>query len=582
VRAVPALDSEPKPGWRLSKPLASTPPWWAFAAVVVLLVGTSARLWIASRQVESPGIDENEVVEQAVAFMGDDHSYHFLKYGPLTMYVLAGIYHVMALLHGSTALDYASRVFFEGSEHYLIARLYVVGWLTVLAVYAFLVFRRQSGPGPALLASSLLAFPVVEVLAPGARIDIPQAAFQGMALLALSEVVRTRQLRHWLIAGACAGLAIATKPLPGLLVIPCFVAAAGFASKPEPDAAPRSLPTRLLATFAGRGLWLAALACIALALLGNPAMLDIQTFVQSQRDAVALHSGNTLHARSNVLSSLSRLQLPLLAAALGSGVLALLRRDARGVLYGLFIVVYLGALWGRASRDYFLVAPAVAACLLIGVGWARLGELAALARFRRWEPYAWAAAAALLIALPAQVAWGRAAKPNGSTLARQWIFEHVPSGSRLFHVGWRPSGPQLITTDEKVEARWGDHFDYGRSQYPFLRKAFHLGFANYMASDKPRYDIRVHDGLPYPRATKRTPRAITDRLLRQAQKDKVSYIILAGYRESSWRELGYPWFADAVFEQEFHKIAIFRVPDPGPVVQTSTPAPPDPSPTPAP
>jgi hypothetical protein len=34
--------------------------WWAVAALVVLLAGTAARLWVASRQVESPGIDENE------------------------------------------------------------------------------------------------------------------------------------------------------------------------------------------------------------------------------------------------------------------------------------------------------------------------------------------------------------------------------------------------------------------------------------------------------------------------------------------------------------------------------------------
>jgi hypothetical protein len=579
VRAVPAHDSEPRPGWRRS---LSAPPGWALAALGLLIVGTALRFWVATRQIETPGIDENEVVEQAVAFMGDDHRFYFLKYGPLTMYALAFIYRGVALLHGTTALDYASRVFLEGSEHYLIARLYVVSWLSVAALYAFWVFRRQSGPGPALLVLSLLAFPVVEVLAPGARIDIPQAAFQGMALLALSEVLRTRRRVHWLVAGACAGLAIATKPLPGLLVIPCFIAAAWFASKPEEGAPPRSLPARLLATFGSPGLWLAALACIACALLGDPAMLDIQTFVQSQREAVTLHSGNALHARANIGDSLAQLRLPLLLAALGAGGLSALRRDARGALYALFILVYLAALWGRASRHYFLVAPAVAVCLLVGVGWARLTELRTSERWQRWARQAWAPAAALFIALPVHTCWARAHKPSASALAREWILEHVPSGTRLFHVGWKPSGPQLVTTDPKVEARWGDHFDYGRSKYPFLRKAFRLGFANYMASDKPRYDIRVHDGLPYSRASKLTPRSITDKLLRQAQQDGISYIILAGYREPTWQALGYKWFSEAVFEQEFPKIAIFRVPAPGPVVQTSAPVTPEPNPTPTP
>jgi hypothetical protein len=40
-----------------------------------------------------------------------------------------------------------------------------------------------------------------------------------------------------------------------------------------------------------------------------------------------------------------------------------------------------------------------------------------------------------------------------------------------------------------------------------------------------------------------------------------------GYREDDVRNLGYRWFDGAVLEQQFDKIAIFRVPDappPGP------------------
>src|SRR5688572_24214947 len=200
--------------------------WWepgsgTYAALVLLLLGAALRFELALRGVEAPLIDENEVVEQSAAFLGGDLSHHFPKYGPLSMYAIAGLYRVAALLHGDSTLEYASRVFFEGSEHYTLARLYGVGWLSVLAAAAFFGLRRPLGPGPALLVCSLLALPLLDVLAPGARIDVPQAAFQGLVLLCLYPVLEApRRFGMWALAGACAGLAIATKPLPGLLVLP--------------------------------------------------------------------------------------------------------------------------------------------------------------------------------------------------------------------------------------------------------------------------------------------------------------------------------------------------------------------------
>lgn len=562
--------------------------WTGLVALAIFVVGTSLRFSIASRHVDSPMIDENEVVEQAVAFMGGDRRFFFLKYGPLTMYVLAGIYHVAALLHGTTALDYASRVFFEGSEHYLIARLYVASWLSILALAAFASFRRHHGPAPALLVLTLLAFPVLEELSQGARIDLPQAAFQGLALLALGEAVSGGRLRYWLLAGTCAGLAIATKPLPGFLLGPCFIVASWFAARLRPDGTHRGWAARLGATLGSRGMWLAALAVAACAALGNPSMLDLQRFITTQRQAVELHSGNALQARTGLWTIWHGLGLEFIIALGASALLVLVTRDPRAILPALFIAVYLAAVYGRAARTYFMVAPAAAGCLLIGHGWVAARELGARWRRRHaqppagggdlswrragWARWGWAPAAALIAYGPAMTSWMRAERPNLGAEARRWIHENIPSMTRIFFVGWRPAGPQLVASNEKIEASWGDHFDYGRKNYAFLKQAFHLGFERYMQSDRPRYVLTVHDDLPYARASRRTPRRITDALLGEAQQKKLSYIILTGYREASWQDLGYPWFSGATLEREIGKTAIFKVPDPTPRAQTSTAA----------
>jgi dolichyl-phosphate-mannose-protein mannosyltransferase len=549
------------------------------AAVAVLLVGTALRVWFAVRGAESPMIDENEVVEQAVAFMGGELKMHFLKYGPLAMYVLAGIYHVAALLHGESTLDYASHVFFEGTEHYAIARVYTVGWLSVLALLAFLSFRRRLGPAPALLACALLAFPFIEILGQGARIDYQQGACQGIALLALGEVAARPRLRYWLAAGVFAGFAVATKPLPGLLIGPCFLVASYAAAGTRADGSRRPPLARLGAALLAPGMWLAGLAVAGCAVLGNPAMLDIGQFVQSQREAVELHSGNKLQARASISDSFLRLQLPYLLVVAAAFVLVALRRDISGLNIALFFVVYLAAFVGRQGRTYFFIAPAAASCLLVAHAWAAL-EALVLPRLRQLrslrEPgrLAWAAGLVALLSLqgPLRALWSQRLAPNPATVTGAWLKEHAPSGTPIFYVGMRASGPRIVATDRKLQASWGDHFGYGRQNYRFLKQAFRHAHAEYRKSGKPIYPLVVHDDKPYPRKDNKMPRWLTDNLVARARKDKQRFIVVAGYRENDVRELGYRWFDQAVLEIEARHIAIFSVPDPPPVTAPASDA----------
>ena len=549
------------------------------AAAALLLVGTALRVWFALSGAESPMIDENEVVEQAVAFMGGELQVYFLKYGPFTMYVLAGIYHVAAVLHGQSALEYASHVFFEGTEHYAIARIYTVGWLSVLALLAFLSFRRRLGAGPALLACALLGFPFIEILGQGARIDYPQAAFQCIALLALSEVAARPRLGYWLAAGAFAGFAIATKPLPGLLLGPCFLVSSYIAAGTRADGSRRPPLARLGAALATPGMWLAAVAVVACATLGNPAMLDIGQFIQGQREAIALHSSNKLQARTSITDSFLLLKLPFLITLAAAFVLVAVGRDLSGLNIALFIVVYLGAFVGRQGRTYFFIAPATAACLLVCHAWAAFEALVG-PRLRAWpalrEPrrLVWGAALLGLLVLqaPLRSLWSQRLAPNPATDTRAWLYEHVPSGTPLFYVGMRASGPRIVITDRKLQASWGDHFGYGREHYRFLKNAFRYAHAEYQKSGKPIYPTGVFDGKPTPRKDNHMPRWATDSLVTRARKDGQRYIIVAGYREDDVRELGYRWFDQAVLETQSRHIAIFRVPEQPPATAPASEA----------
>jgi hypothetical protein len=544
---------------RISRGLQTT--WPILAAIALFALGLGIRLMFAARDLQSPMIDENEVVEQAVAFMGGDLRQYFLKYGPLTMYLLAGIYRVVAVLRGLSALDYASLVFFHGEQHYFIARAFTGLSISLLGLAAFFTFRKSSGVLPALLVCSLVALPCVDVLVSGARIDMLQAAFQGLALLALGEVSERGHRGYWLAAGAAAGLAIASKPLPGLLILPCFPLASWFAARHGSVGELRRGMARARAALAQPGLWLATLACIGCAVLGDPAMLKLADFVHEQRAAISLHSDTELAKGPSVATSFLLLGLPFCSALLLSLIAVAIRGNPRAWLVTSFLVIYVGAFWGR-SRHYFLVAAAVAACFLIGHGLAVACELAARAspRARSWLGFAGVPLTIALLVAPALQLRKRYSAPATTTQAREWIYANIPSGTRIYYVGWRGAGPQLVASDAETQAQFGDHFGYGRAHYDFLKRAYERGYADYERSGLPRYAIASHHNKPSSRKSKKTPRAITDSLLKTARAQNRRYIIIAGHTEPDVLALGYTWFKDAVLEVEFGKTAIFRVP----------------------
>jgi hypothetical protein len=553
-------------------------------AVLVCLLGASLRLALAMHYPETPMIDENEVVEQAVAFMGGELHHYFPKYGPLTMYVLAAIYRLVAVLRGQSALEYASHVFFDGGEHYLIARVFAATCVLVVAWLAFASFRRHTGASPALFVCSLIVLPIVDALYEGVRIDVVQASLQCGALLALGEAIGSPRKRYWLIAGACAGLAFAAKPLPGLLVLPCFALASWFAVAKQRDGSARRWLPRLGAALTHPGFWLAALICLGCAILGDPAVLDAKSFIESQRAAVALHSSaEEVHNRLTVVQAFAPVGWPFVVLSGLALLVSLVRRDPRSLIVSLFVVVYVAAFWGRGSRTYFMVAPAMAACLLMGYAFAGLYARDWRPNRRSWLAWSWLPVVALLAFFPGKRLWARELQESPALLARDWFQAHVPSGTPIIHVGRWMNGPRIIGTDEKLQASWGTHFEYGRTKYKFLRLAFHKAFSDYQASDRPRYPVAVEipGGWTLPR--KNVNRRISERLLARAQAENRRYIVVAGYKPKDVLELGYRWFDKAVLEVQFRRVAIFRVPDKQPPPDTQPTAdkqpPPDTQPT---
>jgi hypothetical protein len=579
---------------------------WSVIALLVCGFGLWLRILNAHTSLSSPSIDENDVVEQAVAFMGGEWKYYLFEYGALPMYLLAAAYHVVAVLRGLTPFDYATRVFFDGGEMYLIARLSCAVCYAILAFVCYRWAAPRFGRIAGVTSATLLALPVLDALTNGTvRIDVMQGAFQLGAVLALTLALESRAWRHWLLAGACAGFAVASKPMPGLLVAPCFLVASWFAAAESPAGAlglglpsrGRALARRLLRTVSQPGLWLAGLAAVVAAGLGNPTMLELGNFIQGQRDAMTFYSGpKAPGGQRNVFETLPTLGTPfLIAAGLSLSAMPFVR-DARARLVALFPLFYATAFWGRPMRNYYLVAPAMALCLVIGIGIGLLlcrlgwdapagsgretvGDAAGASRARRWN---WLGLG-LALAFVAYVAYPVSTKldlarrtPPNVTLAREWIYQNVPVSTGVFQYGRAAGGPGLVGMDWKQTMKASAFFQYGRERYDFYQRAFRKAYQDYVEQGRPRYAIEIHPVPPVPVKNANNPPGWLARgLARRAAEKNQEYIILGGFRGTEdVAALGYSWLSSVKLAAQFGHVVIFQVPKPSatPPAAASAPA----------
>jgi hypothetical protein len=298
--------------------------------------------------------------------------------------------------------------------------------------------------------------------------------------------------------------------------------------------------------------------------LGNPLIFDLRHFIASQREAITSHTVNVTFSTQSIPSSFLQLGVPFVLCLGLSLVLLLVRPQPKALLVLAFFAIYVGAFWRQPSRDYYMVAAAVAACLAIGHGFARVGGWVRSERARRWLGWAWAPLALALVITPLLRLEAGIAVPSDANLARQWIEDNIPPGTSIAYVGMRLRGPRIVSTDPHQQRLWMHSFDYGRKEYPFFRQAFRKAYDDYVASGRPRFDISARDDKPLRRGHAGVPRDISDGLLRSARKHHQSYIVLCGMGAYDARDLGYTWVDDAILERQFGRIAILRVPEPPP------------------
>ena len=322
--------------------------------------------------------------------------------------------------------------------YYLIGRGFSIAYGTLALLFVYLLVRRVFDATCGLVAAALLAgAPLLIDYAPVARTDGASLFFGALALYASLRAWDEPATKTRALAGAALGLAIATKYYFAVFGWILFVAGV------------RDL-------WRARGAWkafvpsVAAVATTAAAflLLTPYFLLDFASVRQSFRSEaepgpLSPYAASTLKAlwwylAHGLPNTLGLVQ----TATLAVGVLLVLRkRDAKPRFLLATLALFLVSISVVAlTLERWLIAVLPVCAALIA------HAIVTSVRFfgKRLSPGRQGVAIALLTLLIAAPAFHdtlvdirRLREPSSRRLARQWMFEHVPSGA---HIVWEHDG----------------------------------------------------------------------------------------------------------------------------------------------
>jgi hypothetical protein len=425
---------------------------WPAGVALLLLAALGLRLWGIRHGLPFVyNADENaHFVPRAIGMFGHSYNPGYFINPPAFTY----------LIHAALFVRYGDRdgvsdaFAADQGDIFVLAR--VLAALLGTAAVGFLVWAgvRFFGRRVALVAGALLAVAFLPVhYSHLALNDVPALAPLCLALVGVGGVLERGRLGYYALAGAGIGFACATKYTGGIVLLSLLAAAA---VAPEQSWGRR-----------GGGLVLAGGVALATFLIANPyALFDYSAFRDGldQQSSTSNDGGGKLGLVGEngfayyLGSTLWGLGIVPALAAVGGAVMLALRDWRRAVVLVppvLVFVVFMGTQDRFFARWMLPVYPLI--CLLAAYAGVTAAEwaLMRLPRLSRRTGPAWAAALAgvLLCAQGALFAVHNdlvLARKDTRQLAREWMVEHVPAGSKVVI---EPVVPDAWATDPEGPSR---------------------------------------------------------------------------------------------------------------------------------
>ena len=465
------------------------------ASFLLLSLSLIPRYYDILRFLPDYSIDENDIVERAVGFMGGDLTVYWHRYGPLYSYLLAAVYTAQSAFDPRDFASFVQDVFFAPTKFYYTARFFSSSLNILLAFLTYGIARKYYTQKIAAIAFFLAVFPFVDRLTDfgityfTVRIDSLLAVWSMATLFFALRITVSGTLKDYLFAGVFFGLGFATKPLPALLILPTIFLAHVLSFQKNHDLSTSSTETQraffpaLTRSFQSWNIYFFMLCSLFSCIIFYPSFLiDFPEFLSQQLNIILTDGSRDFLPGWD----LSRFFHPLghtftFAAVIALGYClaqAIVQKDSRELVLLSYPLVFWFAFSIGAARDYFYI-PIIPVCIIcIAKGLSDMSNLAALKRFS----HVWIALCLLLLLLQPAVSiakrsfqlntLGNDISQHTTLAGKKWIEQNFPLRTPLLLYGYYPFLPRIVDFRREAQAQYGEYFMYYRGKNQFLQEQF--------------------------------------------------------------------------------------------------------------
>lgn len=488
---------------------------------LLLLLSCVPRFYDIAKFLPAYSIDENDIVEPAVAFLAGDVSHpQEIEYGPLYGYILAAIYWVESWFMGD--LDsFVAKAFFESTIFYYTAR-FVNSLVNVLvALIAFLTARTFLGGKTAFFVFALLVFPFPDILTGfDVRNDTLLSLWSIAALYFILGIAKQGLWRNYLFAALFVGLGLATKPAPGLLIFPVVFLAhlLHFFESQEPSV---SQPTKLTLksffsttarAFASRYWWGFVATALLAGIVFNPhVIINADVFFGFQSTIFSHHSSLSHSFGWMLWKKFGPCGYPFMLVALISflfTVHAILTRRKHFAVWSIvasYPLIYCLAFAPFSSRIYFytVILPPIVFMIAFFVT-----ELHLIIKKRTANSFAGLAPYVVVFLIVTGQPGYRLvsssiemntvsdySEVHSALAAKAWCESTLPPRSRILMYEYYTFNPRLVHQNAQGQAVFGEYFEFGRDRFENWKRLFRKAYAKQTA-EHPVFDIRHRHRMP--------------------------------------------------------------------------------------
>lgn len=458
-----------------------------------MLILLYARLSYLDMGLSYHSIDENDIVEPALGFWEGDLDMYWYKYGPLTSYILSGIYAVSSLVQGVNTDTAAAKIFFDSDFFYITARALNLILSLLLGVVTYKLATDLFGKRSGYAALILGLFPIADLLSDfKLRIDTLLALWILLTIYSMVKLILERNNKYYIFAGIFLGLALATKPLPALVLVPSIIFFHIYyliTLREDGEIKIAPVDSNIVLLF---------LSGFITNTFFNPySILNFWAYLSDQINAVMNEGSRYFTPGWDITRFASDFGYIFITAVIVSAVYILTKIIREREIFYAAVFSYAAFLWilfsFGAARDYFYI-PVVPFIIII------LSKLITdlTDKLFKGRTAPMLIILIVILAYPGEKVISRAIEWNSSGLlsekhtaaaAMEWGYNNIDRNGRILLYGSYSNLPKFVDARMNAQAKLGEYFTYNRWKNRYLRKLFPKTHHNFIRGNEHIYII---------------------------------------------------------------------------------------------